>query len=508
MSSRMKPLSACKHALKFQQAKPFEAIPGPKPSLPMVGTNWIYFPIVGHYQSMKLHEANLDKYHRYGPIMKEEYQRGHSTVTVFDPSDIKEVFLREGACPSRPVLPYVIKHRKSDPSRYPNVGLANMEGTEWLELRSRLAPLLLSRELKKRHITTQNRVSNRLVNYIKSLLPANNNNNNDNNPNHQQQMSNGIHHGPSNPACIDEDDDYYEEKSDMNNQNSGIVKNVQEVFYRFSIESIMNLCINQELGCLSSATGDSQLETTTTATTTTKITGDNYNVVSNEGERMFQAAMNFFEAQHKLYYGPGFWKYFNTKPYRQLCDSENSIHDISSKYIDTALVHLKKKYKIQEGNNNNNNNNNRQDNHQQQQHLGNHNQLEDSPIEEHESLLETLYCTNKFTDLEVKSAIVDFVGGGIYTVANTLTMALFLLASNPSVQEQLYREICEVFKEDKEIGSDITIDMEKLEQLKFLKLCLKESYRLLPTIPGVARTLQRDTVLSNHVVPKNTLVFL
>lgn len=415
---------------KQQKPLPFEAIPGPKPSLPFIGTNWIYFPVVGHYKSMKLHEANMDKYHRYGPIMKEEYQRGYPTVTVFDPSDIKEVFMREGACPSRPVLPYVIKHRQSDPSRYPNVGLANMEGPEWFELRSRLAPLLLSRELKKRHISTQNRVSSRLVNYIKSLLPAIDNNNNSNNDQHQ---------------------------------HSGIVDNIQEVFYRFSMESIMNLCINQELGCLK-ATG-----------------GDNFNAVSSDGEHIFQAAMNFFEAQHKLYYGLGLWKYFDSKPYRQLRDSQNAIHDIASKYIDVALVHLKQKRDARCSMSHQN--------------------------EEHESLLETLYCTNKFNDLEIKSTIVDFVGGGIYTVANTLTMVLFLLASNPSVQEQLYQEICQVFKEEDEIGSDINIDMDKLEQLKFLRLCLKESYRLLPTIPGVARTLQRDMVLSNYLVPKNTLVF-
>lgn len=491
----MKPLSACKHALKLQQAKsfetipgpqtkPFEAIPGPKPSLPLIGTNWIYFPFVGHYQSKKLHEAMLNKYHRYGPIMKEEYQRGYPTVTLFDPSDIKEVFQREGKCPSRPVLPYVIQHRKSDPSRYPNVGLANMEGAEWSDLRYRLAPLFLSRELKKRHISTQNRVSHRLVNYIKSLLPHNSNSK------HDRDNQFGAS-GPS-PSSDADGSGRFDFVSDVD-QDSGIVDNVQEVFYRFSIESIMNLCVNRELGCLGSSTGDSQLGTTTT----TKIYGDNhFNVVSNEGERIFQAAMKFFEAQHKLYYGLGFWKYFNTKPYRQLCDSENSIHDISSKYIDMALVHLKNKYKLQQRS---------QPSDSIEQH--DHNHQEDNPVEEHESLLETLYCTNKFTDLEVKSAIVDFVGGGIYTVANTLTMALFLLASNPSVQEQLYREICQVFESDKEIGSDITIDMEKLEQLKFLKLCLKESYRLLPTIPGVARTLQNDTVLSNHLVPKNTLVF-
>lgn len=423
------------------QAKSFDSIPGPKPSLPFIGTNWIYFPVVGHYQSMKLHEANMDKYHRYGPIMKEEYQRGHPTVTIFHPSDIKEVFVREGACPSRPVLPYVIKHRKSDPSRYPNVGLANMEGPEWLELRSRLAPLLLSRELKERHISTQNRVSSRLVNYIKSLLPA-------------------IDSDSSDKYIPNEDSDN-EVDTNINDNNSGIVDNIQEVFYRFSMESIMNLCINQELGCLK-ATG-----------------GDSFNAISGDGELIFQAAMNFFEAQHKLYYGSGLWKYIDSKPYRQLRDSQNAIHDIASKYIDVALVHLKKK---------------------RESNLSKFNREE-----EHESLLETLYCTNRFNDLEIKSTIVDFVGGGIYTVANTLTMVLFLLASNPHVQEQLYQEICQVFGDDD--NSDIDIDTEKLEQLKFLKLCLKESYRLLPTIPGVARTLNRDMVLSNYLVPKNTLVF-
>lgn len=399
---------------------PFEAIPGPKPSLPLIGTNWIYFPIVGYYKSMKLHDANLNKYHRYGPIMKEEYQRGHPSVTIFDPSDIRKVFMREGTCPSRPVLPYVIRHRQSDPSRYPNIGLANMMGQEWFELRSQLAPLLLSKELKKRHIGSQNRISTRLVDYIKNLLPA-------------------------------------------NESTGGRVANIQEVFYRFSMESIMNLCINQELGCLN-LTG-----------------GDSYNAAISDGELIFQAAMNFFEAQHRLYYGLSLWKYFDTEPYRLLRDSQNSIHDIASKYIDVALDELKRK-------------------------SGKH-PCVSQDCDEHESLIETLYSTNKFNDLEIKSTIVDFIGGGIYTVANTLTMALFLLAANPSVQEQLYQEICQVFEDKTELGSDIHIDMEKLEQLKFLKHCLKESYRLLPTIPGIARTLQKETVLSNYIVPKDTLVF-
>lgn len=416
---------------------PFDAIPGPKPSLPLIGTNWIYFPYIGHYQSMKLHEANMEKFKRYGPIMKEEYQRGVPSVTIFEPSDIKEVFTREEACPARPILPYVTKHRLSDPARYSNVGLANMMGQEWLELRSQLAPLLLSKELKKKHIGSQNNVSSRLVNYISNLLSANG--------------SNDVYPSDTSPKCQDD-------TSDVADQGS-IVNNIQEVFYRYSAESIMNLCIDQELGCLN-ATG-----------------GEIYSEAMKDGEDIFAAAMGFFEAQHQLYYGLNSWKFFNTKPYRQLCDNQNTIHDIATKYIDTALRDLKVRRKSSI----------RQD-------------------REYDSLLETLYNAG-FDELEIKSTIVDFVSGGIFTVANTLTLTLFLLASNQKVQEQLYQELCHVFGNENDTGSDINIDMEKLDQLKFLKLCLKESHRLLPTIPGIARMPQKDLVLSNYLVPKNTLVF-
>lgn len=423
---------------------PFESIPGPKPSLPFIGTNWIYFPWVGYYRSTKLHEANLDKYYRYGPIMKEEYQRGYPSVTIFDPSDIKKVFMREGTCPSRPVLPYVIKHRQSDPSRYPNVGLANMMGEEWAKLRSQLAPLMLSDKLKNRHIGSQNRVSTRLVNYIKNSLPA---------------LSET--HNPHD----DDDDSIYpfqhygkSRHQQQLQRSSGIVPNIQEVFYRFSMESIMNLCINQELGCLNSISNKA------TGHQVSSGVGNQHDAASlNDGELIFQAAMDFFEAQHKLYYGLGFWKYFNTKPYRQLRDSQNVIHDIASKYIDVALNRLKQKRVDLKSHHHQHPSGCPFASKQTTETIG----INDTTSsDEHESLLETLFMTNKLDDLEIKSTIVDFIGGGIYTVANTLTMALFLLASNPQVQEQLHQEICRVFGEN---SDDINVDREKTRPVEILE---------------------------------------
>lgn len=429
-------------AITKSKYMPFNSIPGPSPSLPLIGTNWTYLPFIGHYNTNRLLDMNVNKFRRYGPIMKEEFGYGKPMLTIFDPSDIKQVFKSEESCPARPTLDYIVKHRRSDSKRYSNIGLANMMGKEWQELRSKIAPFLLSRELKNRTIVSQHRISTRLVEHIRKKT----------------------------------DNNLCEEGS------SQIINNIQDVFSRYSMESIMNLCISHEISCFGgrSSLGPDELD----------------------GELILEAAMNFFVAQHKLYYGHKLINYLDNRPYKQLCESQNTIHDIASKYIDRALKEINTRvspaaYK--------------QDNDDvQEDSIGS---LSESSIIKEETVLESLYKSGKFSDLDIKGTIVDFVTGGIYTLTNTLTMALFLLASNQIVQDKLYNEIRQVFDNDydnyekNKTNSDIYIDLNKLEHLKYLKLCMKESYRMLPTIPGIARILQKDLVLSNFHVPKNTLVF-
>lgn len=384
----------------------------------------------------------MDKFRRYGPIMKEEYQKGYPAVTIFDPNDIRELYMREEVCPMRPVPPFVIKHRASDPKRYPNVGLANMMGEEWLKLRSELAPLLLCREFKERHIGPQNVVATSLVKYMNHLMFHDNNKSEVNVETRKQQNQN------SRDSSLT--------LASLSEGAGGVIDNIQDVFYRFSIESILVMSINQSLGCLSTQRKNSSASQL-------------------DGEIIFKAALDFFEAQHKLYYGSSLWKYYNTKPYKQLQNSLDLIYDISARHIDKAIRRLK---------------------------------ADDREIRDR-TLVGMLYSKTKFNDLEIKSTVVDFIGGGIYTMSNTLTMTLFLLAGNQSVQEQLFREIrdnCPPAK-DSQNPNDIEVDVDTLDNLKFLKCCLKESYRLLPTIPGIARLTQRDMVLSNYKVPKGTLVF-
>lgn len=575
----------CKATTTTSLPQPFESIPGPKPSLPFIGTNWTYLPLVGPFAGLDLNEINQLKYSKYGPIIKEELVPGYPMLTIFEPSDIKQVFKSEATCPARPALEYIVKHRKSDPERYPNIGLANMMGSEWRELRSKLAPVMLSKGLKGRFIESQNRVSSRLVEFVRnksssssSLVDVNQNVNINNNSIYNERTSNRREKNGNNiryDSVLDEedvqdedflmmkptsattdnsqdfrinyensnfnDDIYYaittsnltsswtsslSKSQELTSQmattttaatriktpettttstKSHVIDNVQDIFSRYAMESIMNLCISHEITCLDD----------------TKAT-----LAAEDGEKILSAAMLFFEAQHKLYYGSRILNFFNHEnQYEQLCASHNDIHDIASKYIDRVIR-----------------------------------RLENDCISEmeRETILDTLYRSKAFTNmLDIKASIVDFIIGGIYPLANALTMTLYLLATNPSAQERVYDEIKTHLNVRKKSTSasqkqnnnnnnidnrfcftrnymsnnnnnnddyiehhhqsnlntntysndDIELDLESLERLKYLKLCLKEAHRMMPTIPGIARIIQRDLTLSNYHVPKNTLVF-
>lgn len=76
-----------------------------------------------------------------------------------------------------------------------------------------------------------------------------------------------------------------------------------------------------------------------------------------------------------------------------------------------------------------------------------------------------------------------------------------LFASHKHVQEQIVQEINEVLPDPNE---EVTI--QKLNELKFLERCIKESLRLYPSVSFISRILGEDfRTSSNVVVPKGTV---
>lgn len=79
----------------------------------------------GYYSLEKMHEANLDKYYRYGKIFKEEFQWGVPFVHVYDPVDIETVLRHQGKYPLRLINAAAVKFRKEYPEIYGTVGIVN-----------------------------------------------------------------------------------------------------------------------------------------------------------------------------------------------------------------------------------------------------------------------------------------------------------------------------------------------------------------------------------------------
>lgn len=75
-----------------------------------------------------------------------------------------------------------------------------------------------------------------------------------------------------------------------------------------------------------------------------------------------------------------------------------------------------------------------------------------------------------------------------------------MLALHPEHQEKVYREIMQVMPDK---NTDLTqADLDKLE---FTDLCIRETLRLFPTAPLIAREATQPVKLSNGVVvPPNT----
>lgn len=179
-----------------------------------------------------------------------------------------------------------------------------------------------------------------------------------------------------------------------------------------------------------------------------------------DGNALIAATKKLFESYNELYYGLPIWKYFKTKSYRKLDAAESAIYDIASKYIEQSLLRQRQDISLKS-----------------------------------ESVLDTLLSTSNLDEKDAKITIIDFIAGGIFTVSNSLTYLLYHLARNPNVQQRLYEELSAV------LGDGNAVTAEHLSQMPYLKACVKESFRLNSTVPGIMRILPKDVVLSGYHVP-------
>lgn len=74
---------------------------------------------------------------------------------------------------------------------------------------------------------------------------------------------------------------------------------------------------------------------------------------------------------------------------------------------------------------------------------------------------------------------------------------MYLLSKNPTQQEKLFKELKGVMK-----SKDTKVTEKILENVPYLRACIKEALRMYPVVLGNGRSLQSDAVICGYTVPK------
>ncbi|XP_028047301.1 probable cytochrome P450 49a1 [Monomorium pharaonis] len=185
-----------------------------------------------------------------------------------------------------------------------------------------------------------------------------------------------------------------------------------------------------------------------------------------ETQKLIDALITFFKNVPVLELKIPFWKIFSTPTWQQYVNSLDTIVSTISKYTAAALSRAK---------------NNR-----------------DSDREL--SLLErVLACEG---DTKVASILaLDLFLVGVDTTSSSVASVLYQLALHPEKQALAHEEICNVLSQ-----RDVPLEMTNIDNLKYLKACIKETLRMYPVVIGNGRTTTSDIVISGYRVPKGVHV--
>ena len=107
----------------------------------------------------------------------------------------------------------------------------------------------------------------------------------------------------------------------------------------------------------------------------------------------------------------------------------------------------------------------------------------------------------QMTDRQLRDEAVTLVLAGHETTANALAWTWYLLSEHPQVEAKLHEELAQVLG-----GCLPTID--DLPKLVYADMVIKESMRLYPPIPEIARQPIDDIMIGDYLVPKGTIIII
>ncbi|KAK7579874.1 hypothetical protein V9T40_000503 [Parthenolecanium corni] len=102
---------------------------------------------------------------------------------------------------------------------------------------------------------------------------------------------------------------------------------------------------------------------------------------------------------------------------------------------------------------------------------------------------------------EIREEVDDFMFAGSDPLTLTISMTIYLIGHHPEVQDKIHAELDSLFPFE-----DSSLNVQTLAKLKYLDCAIKETMRLYPPVPFIARSLKEPVILDNHIIPRGTTV--
>ncbi|KAI8746495.1 1,25-dihydroxyvitamin D(3) 24-hydroxylase, mitochondrial-like isoform X2 [Biomphalaria glabrata] len=216
---------------------------------------------------------------------------------------------------------------------------------------------------------------------------------------------------------------------------------------KFTMETILYIMLNKRIGCLDRE-------------------------VSEKVNNFIQSIATMFLTGHQLMVYANLHKLLRTRPWKEHVQSWDKIYDFAADLINQRIDEVSKELESGE------------------------------TVEgEHVDFMKYVVSTHQLSRNEIVDNIIEIFMGGIDTTANSLAFLFYLLAKNEHIQTKLIAEIDNVLGKRQPGSSD-------LQNMSYLKACVKETLRLFPPIPMNARTTTEDMTIGGYFIPKDTILML
>ena len=254
-------------------------------------------------------------------------------------------------------------------------------------------------------------------------------------------------------------DDFASLIARQRDDTSHIVTNFKQLVYRVGLETVCAVALERRLGYLED-----------------DIQFDTQNIM--DSIRGYQAASN-----EAMYEASSFWKYMPKKfsgAFTSLVKHKDNLYNRIGSIVDDTLQSEEFHISMNDESN------------------------KWSKNLRSKSVLEQLCNVKALSLQDVKVSVVDYITAGVDTIGNSIIFAIGLIAQHPHVQSKLQREIDEYVTTNTETDY---ITPSVVKDMKYLRACIQESFRMYPTASQLARILEVDTTVSGgYVLPKGTVV--